>query len=105
MGPCPYRSLHLKLPPITIFLCPSATEMLFLQAFPDLKKYLFLERQEEGESEREREKDTAMVTSQPGTKPATQACALTGNRTGDLLMNGMMAQPTVPCGQGTFPDF
>lgn len=49
MGPCPYCSLYLKLPPITIFICPRDNKMLILQAFPDLKKYFW-----------KRERDTAI---------------------------------------------
>ena len=35
-----------------------------------------------------------------GTKPATQACALTGNRTGDLSLCGTMPNPLSHTGQG-----
>ena len=30
---------------------------------------------------------------QPGTRPATQACALTGNRTGDALVHRLALNP------------
>ena len=37
---------------------------------------------------------------QPGTEPASQACALTGNRTGDLWLWGMMPDQLSHTGQG-----
>ena len=51
--------------------------------------YLFPERGEVGEEERERNINVWLprVHSQLGTWPATQACALTGNRTGDTLLH------------------
>ena len=58
-----------------------------------LKKiFIFLERGDGREEERERnidvgEKHRSVASSylpQPGTEPATQACALTRNQTGDL---------------------
>ena len=56
--------------------------------------YLFLEREEGREKERERNIDQLPLThSQPGTGPATQACALTGNRTGDLSVCQMTPNP------------
>ena len=51
---------------------------LFLKRF-----YLFLEREEGKEKERERNINLWLPLARPlmGTWPATQACALTGNRT------------------------
>ena len=56
-----------------------------------------IEREEEGEKEvekrccgRETSISCLLYVLQPGTKPTTQAHALTGNRTGDLLLCRMM---------------
>ena len=70
--------------------------------------YLFLERGEGREKERERnidvrEKRQSIAShTHPnwGSKPATWACALTGNWTCNLLVYRMMLQPTEPPGQG-----
>ena len=67
-------------------LSPEIIEnMLF---FKDLI-YLFLEREEVREKERERNIDVWLPLVHPplGTWPATQACALTGNRTSDPLVH------------------
>ena len=50
--------------------------------------YLFLEREEGKEIERERNTDVCLLLMYPllGTWPTTQACALTGNRTGNPLV-------------------
>ena len=50
--------------------------------------YLYLERQEGREKERERNINLWLPLLRPllGTWPATQACAVTGNRTGDHLV-------------------
>ena len=37
----------------------------------------------------------------PGTEPTTQACALTGNQTCDILVYGTTLQPTEPPNLGT----
>ena len=57
---------------------------LFLKDFI----YLFLERGEEKEKESERKINVWFTLTRPllGTWPATQSCALTGNRTGDPLV-------------------
>ena len=51
--------------------------------------YLFLEREEGREKERERNINVWLPLTWPplGTWPATQACALTGNWTGDPLVH------------------
>ena len=48
--------------------------------------FIFRERGEEGEGEGERDVSVWLPLTWPplGTWPATQACALTGNQTGDL---------------------
>ena len=54
-----------------------------------LRLYLFIFTQREREGEREGEKHQCVVAfhrPQLGTWPTTQACALTGNRTGDPLV-------------------
>ena len=43
--------------------------------------------------------------SQPGTWPATPACALTGNRTSDLLVLSLALNPHSHTGQGSLPLF
>ena len=53
-------------------------------------------REGEREGERHRCEREALVSAQPGTKPATQACAVTGDQTWDLSVYGMMLQPTEP---------
>ena len=52
------------------------------------KVYLFLEKGEGKEKERERNINEWLPLRHPelGTRPATQACALTGNRTDDDLL-------------------
>ena len=49
----------------------------------------FLEREEGREKERERNSNVWLLLKLPGlqTKPTTQACALTGNQTGDPLVH------------------
>ena len=37
-----------------------------------------------------------------GIEPATWVCALTGNRTGSISVNGTMLQPTVPHQPGQY---
>ena len=66
--------------------------------------YLFLERGREGE--REGEKHQCVVASrmppQVGTWPATQACALTRNRTGDPVVRRPALNPLSCTSQGMF---
>ena len=53
--------------------------------------YLFLERGKGREKEREGNIDQLLLEhTQLGTEPTTQACALTGDQTSDLLLCGMM---------------
>ena len=58
--------------------------------------YLFLERGERKEKERERNINVwlPLMRPLPGTWPATQACALTGNPTGDPFGSQAGTQPT-----------
>ena len=63
--------------------------------------YLFSEREREGE--REREKHQFVISCTPPTRDqqATQACALTGNQTGDLLVHRPVLNPlTTPARAG-----
>ena len=70
---------------------------------------IFRERGREGQKEEEKHRD-GIETSfgclshapQLGTEPAAQACALTGNRTGDFLLCGMTPNRLVD--SGTRPD-
>ena len=62
--------------------------------------YLFLEKGSEGEREGEKhpcERKTAisclLYTPEPQTKPTSQACTLTGNRTFNLLLYGTVLNP------------
>ena len=66
---------------------------------------LILEREEEREVEKHWCEREALISCllhapQPGTKPTTQACALTGNWTGDLLVCGTMPNQLSHTGQG-----
>ena len=63
--------------------------------------YLFLERGEGREKERERNSSVwlPLVCPPLGTWPATQACDLTGNRTGDPLVHRLAFNPlSTPAG-------
>ena len=64
--------------------------------------YLFLERGEGREKERERNINVWLPLERPllGTWPATQARALTGNRTGDPLDLGPALNPLSHTSQG-----
>ena len=57
--------------------------------------YLFLERGEGKEKERERNIKMWLPLVYPllGTRPATQACALTGNPTNDPLLHSLALDP------------
>ena len=64
--------------------------------------YLFLERREGREKERERNINVWLPLMHPplGTWPATQACALTGSRTGDPLVHRPVLSPLSHTSQG-----
>ena len=64
--------------------------------------YLFLERREGREKERERNIHVWLPLLRPllGTWPATQACALTGNRTADPLVHRLVLSPLSHTSQG-----
>ena len=72
-------------------------------------KILFIFREMGREEERGRNievrerciKQVPLVHPHPGTGPTTQACALTGNRTGDLPLCGKMPNQLSPTAQGT----
>ena len=67
--------------------------------------YLFiLERGKRKEKERERNINVwlPLVCPQLGTWPATQACALTGNQTGDLLVRRPVLNPLSYTSQGMY---
>ena len=64
--------------------------------------YLFSERREGREKGRERSFDPLPLTRpQPGTWPSTQACALRGDGTGDLLVHRLVLSPLSHTSQGT----
>ena len=63
---------------------------------------IYLERGEGKEKERERNINVWLPLTCPllGTWPTTQACALTGNRTGDPLVHGLVFNPLSHTSQG-----
>ena len=65
--------------------------------------YLLLEKREGKEKERERNINVWLPFMQPllGTWPATQACALTGNQTGDPLICKLALNPLSHTSQGS----
>ena len=69
--------------------------------------YLFLDRGDGREKERERNIKMwlPLACPQPGTWPATQACALTGNRTGDPLVHRPVLNPLSHTSQGPGANF
>ena len=73
------------------------SEILFKKDF-----YLFLERGEGREKDRERNISVWLPLTCPqlGTWPTTQACALSGNRTGDLLVCRLTLNPLSHTSQG-----
>ena len=74
------------------------TSWSFLKRF-----YLFIFREGEGkEKERERNINVWLPLACPllGTWPATQACALTGNQTGDPLVRRLVLNPLSHTSQG-----
>ena len=74
----------------------------YLNRFLKIFIYLFLERGEGREKERERINVWLPVTRpQLGTWPATQACVLTGNRTGDLWFHRPALNPLSHTIQGS----
>ena len=64
--------------------------------------YLFLDSGEGREKERKRNTNVWLPLVHPllGTWPATQACALTGNRTGNALVCRPVLNPLSPTSQG-----
>ena len=74
---------------------------LFLIFFKDFI-YLVLERGEGREGKRERNINVWLPLAHPllGTWPTTQACALTGNRTGDPLVPRSTLNPLIYTTQG-----
>ena len=69
--------------------------------------YLFSETGEGKEKERERNISVWLPLACPplGTWPATQACALTGNRTSDPLVHRLVLNPLSHTSQGSFSFF
>ena len=60
----------------------------------------FLERGKEGERERNINMWLPLAQPQLGTWPATEACALTGNQTSDLLVRRPVLNPLSYTSQG-----
>ena len=69
--------------------------------------YLLSERGEGREKERERNSHVWLPLSRPllGTWPATQACALTGNRTADGLVPRLVLNPLSHTSRGRMCNF
>ena len=80
-------------------ICFSVVLLYFFEYFI----YLFLEREEGKEKERERNINVWLSLTRPllGTWPTTQACALTGNPTGDPLVCRPSLNPLSHARQGT----
>ena len=76
----------------------------FIYFFLRFIYYLFLERREGREKERERNINVwlPLTHSLLRTWPATQACALTGNPSGDPLVRRVALNPQSHTSQGTF---
>ena len=62
--------------------------------------FTFREKRREGEREGEKHRSVASFTPQLGTWPTTQACALTGNQTCDLLVHSTTPNPLSHTSQG-----
>ena len=79
-----------------------ASEVCRATFFSLLKKILFIFRERGREEERERNITVWLSLEHPllGTWPATQACALTGNRTGDPLIQSPALSPLSHTNQG-----
>ena len=78
-------------------------QISFFRIYFFLKKiYLVLERGEGREKERERNISVWLPLTRPllGTWPATQACALMGNRIGDPLVHRLALNPLSHTSQG-----
>ena len=81
------------IPIVPILKTKTTVSFFFFPFFKDFI-YLFLEKRREGE--REGEKQQCVVAScapPPGTLPAPQACALTGNRTSNTLVGRPVLNP------------
>ena len=87
------KNFHLGACPVHLY---SGLHLLFL------KFYLFTFRGEGWEKERDRNINVWLPLSCPllGTWPATQACVLTGNRTGDPLVHRLALSPLRHTSQG-----
>ena len=97
---------RLRSPVLFLLFLPESICPQFLKRF-----YSFLEKEEEREKDRERKHQYEGETSisclldmpQPGTDPATQAYALTGNQTYDPSLCGMTPNQLSQTDQGYMP--
>ena len=93
-----------RLLPLLISLCIGWGTHLFIYLFIYL--FLFIYFWSEGKRGRKRgekrqcARETSIGFLQPGTWPATQACALARNQTSNLLLYGMMPSQLSHTGQG-----
>ena len=96
---CSLRSHRCESGRVTIWaqvhLTPKPVLFFFLKI---LFIYLFIVR-ERGGRDREEEKHQSVASCLTGDQPATQACALTGNRTDDLSLCWKMPNPLSHNGQ------
>ena len=98
-GPRPFQPVSTQLessfPPGTrptgTFILDLQTPELWEMSLHFFKKILFIFRKREKEGEDHQ--PVASCIPQPGMWPATQACALTGNGTRDLLLCGATPSP------------
>ena len=65
-------------------------------------KFIFRDGGRGGERQGEKHQSVASCMPPPGAWPATQACALTGNRIGNLLVHRKMPNPLSHTSQGYF---
>ena len=77
-------------------------KIVFIYLLTYLPTYLFIERGKGREKERERNINVWLLLKclQPGTWPATQTCALTGNQTSNHLLRRLAFNPLSHTNQG-----
>ena len=93
-------SIHFPFSSNPPFPSPRHPLIHFLLFFLRLYIFIFRERGREGEIEGEKHGSVVLAEPQLGTWPATQACALTGNQTSDLLVCRPALSPLSHTSQG-----